>query len=210
LNILALDTSSPRGIIALETKAGRIFSRYNEVPLQHNAFLLPGIKAVVEEARLNLQDLDLIACSVGPGSFVGTRLAVAVAQGLGYALHKPLVALNHLEIMAESARRLHGCNEVLVALDAKMGAFYFYHHPSPTGEKGQLLRMSDLPQAFHTLCDTVPTRIGDAWERSPTHSIQCDSIDLITLAKRGKPLSHPEMLLPLYFGDEGNWKKALH
>lgn len=209
MNILALDTSSARGIVAV-LKGEALISRYNDVPLQHNTFLLPAVQSVLEEAKLRLQDLDAIACSVGPGSFVGTRLAVAVAQGLGYALQKPLIPLNHLEIMAESARRLHGCEEVLVALDAKMGAFYFYHHPSLTGEKGQLIRVSDLPQTFHTLCETVPAKVGDAWERSPTYPIQCDSIDLTTLAKKGQPLPHPEMLQPLYFGDDGNWKKTFH
>ena len=203
MNLLALDTSSPRGIIALETTAGPLFSRYNEVALQHNAFLLPGIKAVLDEARLTVQDVDVIACSVGPGSFVGTRLAVAVAQGFGYALQKPLIALNHLEIMAESARRLHGFDEVLVALDAKMGAFYFHHHET------QLLRFDHLTQEFKDLCDAIPHKIGDAWQTFPAHPIQCDGIDLITLAKKKPPLLHPEMLLPLYLGDEGNWKKSV-
>ncbi len=188
--------------MALETSEGHLFSRYNDVPLQHNAFLLPGIKAILEEAQRTLQDVDVIACSVGPGSFVGTRLAVAVAQGFGYALQKPLIALNHLEVMAESARRLYGLDEVLVALDAKMGAFYFHHRET------QLLRFDHLTQEFKDLCDTIPHKVGDAWPTSPTHLIQCDGIDLITLAKKNQPLPHPEMLFPLYLGDEGNWKKT--
>ncbi|MCX7123530.1 MAG: tRNA (adenosine(37)-N6)-threonylcarbamoyltransferase complex dimerization subunit type 1 TsaB [Gammaproteobacteria bacterium] len=202
--ILALDTSSREGIIALKTPAALFESKNNEVQ-RHNAFLLPAIQQLLNEANLALSDLDCIACSIGPGSFVGTRLAVSVAQGLAYALKKPVIPLNHLQVMAHAAKRQYGFKEVIVALDAKMQGYYFLD----LQQKTHFFRLSDP----HPDCPVTAQKIGDAWPllgmTDALIDVEYKGSDLIQLAEQNLEgiLKDPSQLLPLYLNDADNWKK---
>ncbi len=55
------------------------------------------IEDVVQQAGIQLKDIDAIAVSKGPGSYTGLRIGVSTAKGLCYSLEKPLIAINTLE-----------------------------------------------------------------------------------------------------------------
>ena len=59
------------------------------------------ISGVVEEALkqadLTYNDIDLIACTYGPGLVGALLVGVSYAKGLSYALNKPLIGTNHIE-----------------------------------------------------------------------------------------------------------------
>lgn len=59
------------------------------------------ISGVVEEALkqadLSYNDIDLIACTYGPGLVGALLVGVSYAKGLSYALNKPLIGTNHIE-----------------------------------------------------------------------------------------------------------------
>ena len=202
--ILALDTSSREGIIALKTPNQLFECKNNEVQ-RHNAFLLPAIQQLLNEAHLKLSDLDYIACSIGPGSFVGTRLAISVAQGLSYGLKKPVIPLNHLQVMRNAAERHSGFKEILVALDAKMQGYYFLD----LQQKTHFYRLTDPEPNF----PGTAHKIGDAWpllgQTDALIDIECQGSDLIQLAEQNLDfiLTDPSQLLPLYLNDADNWKK---
>ncbi len=61
------------------------------------------INEVIKEASISLKELNAIAISKGPGSYTGLRIGVSAAKGLAYSLNIPLIALDTLEIMANSA-----------------------------------------------------------------------------------------------------------
>ena len=205
--ILALNTSSKEGFIALKTTTQILELKNTEVQ-RHNAFLLPGIQQLLAEAQLCLSDIDYIACSIGPGSFVGTRLAVSVAQGLAYGLKKPLIPLNHLQILAHAAKRIGHVDEVVVALDAKMQAFYFLD----TKQHTHFYRLTEISDALKQELLIYPGKIGDAWpllgHTQPMPHIECRGLDLIELAEQNlnQAITDPSQLLPIYLNDEGNWK----
>lgn len=52
--------------------------------------LIPGIISILKKHKLDIQDIDEINVATGPGSFTGTRVGVAVANALGYALDIPV------------------------------------------------------------------------------------------------------------------------
>jgi tRNA threonylcarbamoyladenosine biosynthesis protein TsaB len=82
------------------------------------------VLALLKQAGLEVQDLDGIAFGQGPGSFTGVRTACAIAQGLAYPADIPLVPIGSLLATAEQARVSHGCDQVICALDARMGEVY--------------------------------------------------------------------------------------
>lgn len=69
----------------------------------HAERIVPMIGEVLGEAGLIASDLDVIAVANGPGSFTGTRIAVAAARALALASRARIVALSSLAVMAEAA-----------------------------------------------------------------------------------------------------------
>ncbi len=54
------------------------------VSLTHSQTLLPMVEDLLKNASLSLQDIDMLAVSVGPGSFTGVRIGVAAVKGLAF------------------------------------------------------------------------------------------------------------------------------
>ena len=54
-------------------------------------------KQALKEAKMSFDDIDIIACTYGPGLVGALLVGVSYAKGLAYALNKPLVGVNHIE-----------------------------------------------------------------------------------------------------------------
>jgi len=52
--------------------------------------LLPAIVKIVKDSKINLSDIKSVEVKTGPGSFTGTRVGVAIANALGFALNIPV------------------------------------------------------------------------------------------------------------------------
>jgi tRNA threonylcarbamoyladenosine biosynthesis protein TsaB len=66
----------------------------------HASRLTLFIQEVMEAAGLTYAELDAVAVSKGPGSYTGLRIGVSTAKGLCFALDKPLIAIDTLQMMA--------------------------------------------------------------------------------------------------------------
>lgn len=64
---------------------------------QHVTLLLPSLQKALAEAKCSLQDIDLIACSEGPGLLGALLVGIRSAQALAWILNKPLLGVNHIE-----------------------------------------------------------------------------------------------------------------
>jgi len=102
MRILALDTSGPFLSVAL-LDGGIILAEITmEAPFEHSVNIMPVIKEAFQLARITLKDIDLFACTVGPGSFTGLRIGLATIKGLAIVQDKPIVAVSTLEAMTAS------------------------------------------------------------------------------------------------------------
>lgn len=61
------------------------------------------IKEVMQQAGLKFSQLDAVSVSKGPGSYTGLRIGVSAAKGIAYAINKPLISLDTLQLMARNA-----------------------------------------------------------------------------------------------------------
>lgn len=88
--------------------------------------VLAMVRELCDGARLDLPAIDAIAFDAGPGSFTGLRIGCAVAQGLGFALRRPLLPVDATATLAWQRVRATRCAEatVLVANDARMDELY--------------------------------------------------------------------------------------
>jgi tRNA threonylcarbamoyladenosine biosynthesis protein TsaB len=126
MNLLAFETSSRIGSVALETARG-VLVRELAAPREQTERLLAVTDELLVEAGLALRDLHGIAFGRGPGSFTGLRVSVAVAQGLGTVSGVPLLPVSSLLCLAERAFAESGCERALVCVDAHMGEVYSAH-----------------------------------------------------------------------------------
>lgn len=164
MNLLALECAGSSCSVALSVD-GNITQRIEQVASQqHSQHLLPMQHSLLEEAGLLLQDLDLIVCGHGPGSFTGVRVAVAVAQGLAYGAKRPAMGVSSLAAMAWGASHQYRGPQVLVAMDARMQEVYWGRYAF-VDDAMQVLAADSLDTpaslAVQNLSDQL--LIGNAW-----------------------------------------------
>lgn len=133
--ILAADTSTSINTVGL-WDCGRLRAEtVAECGRAHSERLLATVDWVLREAGCGLPDIDLLAISIGPGSFTGLRVGAATWKGLALAVHKPLIGVPTLDAMT----RLSHFEDAAVCplLDARMGEIFgaFYRFTSGVREK---------------------------------------------------------------------------
>jgi len=127
--LLAIDTSSAWCSVALCTGSEQPLFRHEKLSSAASQHLLPWIDSLLQEAKLELQDLDAIAVNIGPGAFTGVRLGLAVTQGLALSANLPVIPVMSLDaIVAQFHQgRLsnHQATNLVVAIDARMDEVYW-------------------------------------------------------------------------------------
>ena len=152
MQILAIDTSTEFLSLALWLD-GIVLSRDILAGQTHSQQILPTLRALVDEANIELKVLDGIAFGAGPGSFTGLRIACGVAQGLAFGANLPVVGVSTLQALAQQS----GAEKVVACLDARMGEIY---HAAYEKQNGEWLEVS-APALFKP--EDVPKVIGVDW-----------------------------------------------
>ena len=90
---------------------------------------MPMVAEVMAEAGVTPSGLDLIAATLGPGSFTGVRIAIAAARGLALATGAKLWGADSLTVMAQGAVAETDLRQAgrpfAVAVDARRSMLYF-------------------------------------------------------------------------------------
>ena len=120
--ILALDTASLTASAALWRDEVMVAQYFLNSGHTHSTTLLPMIKHMLETSGASLDDVDLLACAVGPGSFTGIRIGIATLKGLCVGKNIPCVGVSSLEAMAYGMRGVDGI--VCPVINARRTQFY--------------------------------------------------------------------------------------
>jgi tRNA threonylcarbamoyladenosine biosynthesis protein TsaB len=102
--LLALETSGKSGGAAILYPDGRLVEGNTPPESSSATGLAPLIEGLLNAEGLAAKDLVAVAVTVGPGSFTGLRVGVAMAKALAYGLAIPVVAVDSLETLARSVR----------------------------------------------------------------------------------------------------------
>ena len=98
--ILSIETATDKSSVAIHDKGELVGHIELHLDKSHSGYLTVIIEQLLNNCSVNKNNIDAIAVSIGPGSYTGLRIGVSTAKGLCYALDKPLIAVNTLEIMA--------------------------------------------------------------------------------------------------------------
>ncbi len=96
MNIFAVDTSA-KAVSAAILCDDKLVSQVSlNTGLTHSETLLPICADLLKNARMSLDDIDLFAASIGPGSFTGLRIGISAVKGFAFAKQKPCVGVSSL------------------------------------------------------------------------------------------------------------------
>lgn len=112
---LVIETSTPRASVALVHADGRIEQRTFQSDRSHNAMLFPPLKELLAGV-----DVGLVLVGSGPGSYSGTRVGIAAAQGVAMAMDCPAVGVPSL-LAVPAAENGAAC---LAIGDARRGSYW--------------------------------------------------------------------------------------
>ncbi len=107
--ILALDSTAQVGSVALCEGDGHLLAECTlNTGNTHSETLLPTVEFLLKSCGVTVDDIDLFACTAGPGSFTGVRIGAATVKGLAFGKGKPCVGVSTLEALATNARAFEG------------------------------------------------------------------------------------------------------
>ncbi|MEM7618005.1 MAG: tRNA (adenosine(37)-N6)-threonylcarbamoyltransferase complex dimerization subunit type 1 TsaB, partial [Pseudomonadota bacterium] len=131
INILCFDTALGGITIGVGLSDGSVLTHYYETEREQASLLVPQLQEVLEKGGIAFQDLDAVACTIGPGSFTGLRIEMTTAKTLGLSLEKPVIGINTLDLMV---RHYDVTDNLLILLETKRQDFYACYYDTDKKE----------------------------------------------------------------------------
>ena len=137
--ILAVETSSRIGSVALALNRKMLGETVFSAPLSHSAEIFPAIRELLDQFNLKPNQIEHVYISVGPGSFTGLRIATTIAKIMQLAHAVKIVTVDTLDVVAANVINLIPDNSLIASdqkppaisaeriaavLDAKRGQFF--------------------------------------------------------------------------------------
>ena len=214
MKLLAYDTSSDILSAALYDGSKKIAEFRSAAFTRHSSTLAPALEKLLRDQRMNLEQLDVLAVGLGPGSFTGLRVGITTAKIISYVCQLRIIGVPSLEAIAWKARDFEG--EIAVILDAKKdklyaGVYRFQNNKfrilrSPQLVKIEaLLKANKVPRLFlgggvnlyrDEILRTKGCQISDTFENATPQASQVAerALDLV----KSKQWINPFFLEPLY------------
>ena len=187
---LVIDTSSFFMLVAVMEENQVLASYEEEIHTDMASKIVPTIELLFEKVTFSIEDIDKIFIVNGPGSFTGLRVGVTVAKTIAWALHKEVIPISSLELMATTEVTTP---YIIPAIDARRGYVY-------AGVYDQDLNviMGDKHLPFEELSTYLEK--GTLISRDNLENSQVPKVDLskmVTKHKNDKTV-HPHALVPNY------------
>ncbi|MBF0444126.1 MAG: tRNA (adenosine(37)-N6)-threonylcarbamoyltransferase complex dimerization subunit type 1 TsaB [Magnetococcales bacterium] len=125
MRILAMDTVGQQGSVALLDSETPIASSLLLNPTGHVVSLPQAITSLLQKAQMVMGDINLLAVTVGPGSFTGLRIALGLAKGLALGQGVSVVGISTLDVVAAGSGGKKGGDYVASILDARRKEVFF-------------------------------------------------------------------------------------
>lgn len=103
--ILGIDTSTKVCSVALyDTEKGILGEMNISVAKNHSNLILLLIDQLFSMTETTIEEVQRIAVGMGPGSFTGIRIGMAIAKGLAIGKNMEIVAISGLEALASTCQ----------------------------------------------------------------------------------------------------------
>ncbi len=164
MKILGIDSSTDKLGVGIADGERVLSETLLESSREHASHIIGVIDEVLKEVPIDKNDLDGIAVAVGPGSFTGLRIGMAVAKGLAVALEIPLIGVSTFEVIAR--RLLTEMDSFYLAAPVRRGESYLCHIRPETDVRESIILVENT--ALAETIGSVPAgavgRAPDGWD----------------------------------------------
>ncbi len=154
MTILGIDTSGPVAGVALWRGGALRYAAVADAGLTHSETLMPMVDQALAAAGLSIEDVEMVSCVAGPGSFTGVRIGVCAAKGIALARGIPCARVDALAALSAGAFGFDG--EICPILDARRGQVYCARFRFPGGALPERL-MEDAALPLTDFLSRLPT-----------------------------------------------------
>ena len=158
MRILAIDSSSMVATVAITTD-GILNAEYTiNHKKTHSQTLLPMIAEIVKMIEIDMDSIDAVAITGGPGSYTGLRIGSATAKGIGLALNKPIINVPTMDALAYN---LYDSRALICPImDARRsqvytGIYRFQEHKLVTVEAQMAVPMAEMIEKLNARGEEV-------------------------------------------------------
>lgn len=121
MKILAVDTSSAICSVAILEDDKLIDKNELDDGKTHSENLMPLLDELLKRNSIDVKEIEMIACTVGPGSFTGIRIGVATIKPIAEVLNIKVASVMSLEALA---RNVEGKDTIASLIDARNNQVY--------------------------------------------------------------------------------------
>lgn len=118
---LVLDTSASIGFVALFENE-KLLSAKTIPTIELSSELMKAVEMIFLENEKTVQQLDFIACGIGPGSFTGTRIGIVSTKAIAYSLNLPIVEF--CSLISFTPKGYASLNKFTIITDARSNQIY--------------------------------------------------------------------------------------
>ena len=215
MKILAVDTSSKICAVAILEENNVIDEIKLDNGKTHSENLMPIIKEVLEKNNLTLKDINLIAVSVGPGSFTGIRIGIATIKPMAEVYNLPVASVTSLETLARNVETEDTEVTIISLIDARNNQVYagFFNNEYNLKEKevaediAEILKKAEKYQKIIFVGDGAilhKEKIEENLKDKEISFSKCNEQTAINTGKIGykkyleKDLKNADTILPIY------------
>ena len=136
MRVLAIDTSSNVATVAVmedELLLGEYILNHKKT---HSQKIMTMIEQILSELELTVQNIDIFAAAIGPGSFTGLRIGVATAMAFVDSLNLKYTGITSLEALAYN---INTPGLICSIIDAKNENCYYALYKLESGNYKELI-----------------------------------------------------------------------
>ena len=178
MKVLAFDCSGASCSAAVVIDDRPVAQRFVSMERGHAETLLPMIETVLREAALTLAALDLLAVTVGPGSFTGLRIGLAAARGLALARKLPAIGVASFDAVTVDDPREQ---PLFIALESKRAELFLQRRDRAES------RLPALVPAKEWAAILPPGPCALAGDGAPRLAAALGRSDVVVLPGHGRP-----------------------
>jgi len=178
MKVLAFDCSGASCSAAVVIDDRPVAQRFVSMERGHAETLLPMIETVLREAALTPAALDLLAVTVGPGSFTGLRIGLAAARGLALARKLPAIGVASFDAVTVDDPREQ---PLFIALESKRAELFLQRRDRAES------RLPALVPAKEWAAILPPGPCALAGDGAPRLAAALGRSDVVVLPGHGRP-----------------------
>ena len=117
--ILCIETTTNICSVGLFKDSKSLIIKEND-DKSHSSVLALFVEQIFNESKFNINEIDAIAISVGPGSYTGLRIGMSFVKGIAYSLSKPIIPIDTIDSLNTKITELN----YLIAIHAYSNNYY--------------------------------------------------------------------------------------